>query len=71
MNIKHKVTILVVIIWLLVTAPVFTALLAKGVEWLEILRIMSACLVALVGVILAFSLNAERIVRWLYFDGHY
>lgn len=70
MNIKHKVVILIVIIWLLVTAPAFTALLAKGLDWSEILRIMSAYLVALVGVSVGFSLNAERIVCWLSDDGH-
>ena len=67
MNIKHKVVILFAIIYLLVIVPVTVALLAMGVEWLEILKLLSTLLVAFV-VATAFVLNVERLVRWIFDD---
>lgn len=64
MNIKHKVAILLAIIYLLITVPATVALLVKGVEWLEILKMLGASLGAFV-VGAAFGLNVERLVDWL------
>ena len=67
MNIKHKVVILFAIIYLLVIVPATVELLAMGVEWLEILKLLSTLLVAFV-VATAFVLNVERLVRWIFDD---
>ena len=67
MNIKHKSVISVAIIFLLVIVPVIVSLLAIGVEWLEILKLLGALLVAFI-IAIAFSLIVGRLVRWILDD---
>ena len=67
MNIKHKSVISAAIIFLLVIVPVIVSLLAIGVEWLEILKLLGALLVAFI-IAIAFSLIVGRLVRWILDD---